>query len=152
MLAEVTQAGQSLAVPATAFRGLLDASVDLNELLLRYTQSYMTQICSSAVASSTGHMERRVARWLLMAADRLDSAEVPVTHDMIARALGVRRPGVTVATHRLEGERVIRASRGKVVITDRGRLRQLAGHSYGLAESEYNKTIGSVQHLHHPQH
>ena len=58
--------------------------------------------------------------------------------------LGVRRPGVTVATHMLEGEKMIRATRGAITVLDREKLKRKANGSYGLAESEYERLIGST--------
>ena len=64
-------------------------------------------------------LEERLARWLLMANDRLDSNEIPLTHEFLSLMLGVRRAGVTIALHYLEQRGVIQLSRGQIVILDR---------------------------------
>jgi hypothetical protein len=56
--------------------------------------------------------------------------------------LGVRRPGVTVALHVLEGMQVIRARRGMISVLDREKLEELADDAYGLSESEYTRLMG----------
>jgi hypothetical protein len=73
--------------------------------------------------------------------DGSDSHEIELTHEFLAMMLCVRRPGVTVATHILEGQGTIRAKRGRITILDRPKLVDLAGDCYGLAEAEYERVI-----------
>jgi CRP-like cAMP-binding protein len=68
--------------------------------------------------------------WLLMANDRLDGDEIPLTHEFLSLMLGVRRAGVTVALNYLEHRGVIRLSRGRIVITDRTGLKASANGAY----------------------
>jgi hypothetical protein len=88
-------------------------------------------------------IEARLARWLLMCHDRAASDELSMTHEFLAGMLSVRRPGLTVATHVLEGDGLIRATRGRIVIRDRAGLEKLADGTYGPAEVEYERLIGS---------
>ena len=81
-------------------------------------------------------VEARLARLLLMVADRLDSSDLRLTHDRIALMLGCRRAGVTMSLHLLEGEHAIRATRAHIRLLDRARLRDLAGASYHGARRE----------------
>ena len=76
--------------------------------------------------------------------DRIDGATVAMTHEFLALVLGVRRPGVTVALHILEGKGLIRASRGQITIINRQGLELEAGGSYGQAESEYNRLMTDI--------
>ena len=55
----------------------------------------MVQTVHTAIANARGKIEQRLARWLLMAHDRIDGDELPLTHEFLALMLGVRRPGVT---------------------------------------------------------
>ena len=57
--------------------------------------------------------------------------------------LGVRRPGVTVATHVLEGGGLIKAMRSRIRVLDRERLQELADNAYELAEAEYERVVGA---------
>lgn len=99
---------------------------------------------STAQCNADYTVEERLARWLLMCHDRADGDEIAITHDHMALMLSVRRPGVTVATHMLEGEGIIRARRGLITIIDREKLKGRANGSYGMAEAEYERLIGSV--------
>jgi CRP-like cAMP-binding protein len=83
-----------------------------------------------------------LARWLLMAHDRLDDDDVPLTHEFLSVMLGVRRPGVTVALDMLEKDGLIRAKRGTVVILNRTGLRKISNGAYGAAEAEYRRLFG----------
>jgi DNA-binding transcriptional regulator YhcF (GntR family) len=76
-----------------------------------------------------------------MSHDRLDNDDVPLTHEFLALMLGVRRAGVTTGLHILEGERIIKASRGHIRVLDRSKLEEKAGDSYGTPEAEYRRVI-----------
>jgi len=74
--------------------------------------------------------DERLARWLLMAADRSDGNELHLTHEFLAIMLGVRRAGVTIALGFLEGRALIRIGRGKITILDRPALVKLSNGAY----------------------
>ena len=128
-------------VPAEILRRQFEASPGLRGLLLRYVQTMLYQTAMTALANGHSKLEERLARWLLMTHDRVDGADVRLTHEFLAVMLGVRRPGVTEAMHLLEGRGLIRANRGHVVILNREGLEAQANGSYGAAESEYRRLI-----------
>lgn len=114
--------GHGFRIAAEDLRAASDKSPSLHYFLLRYCNKLNMQISLTAVANSQCSVPERVARWLLMVHDRIEGDRFPITHDRLAEALGVRRPGVTVAFHELEGEKLIRCQRGTVVIVDRAGL------------------------------
>jgi CRP-like cAMP-binding protein len=122
-------------------RQAMDQSASLRALLLLYVQVFLMQTAETAHANARFKLENRLARWILMSADRL-GPEIALTHDYLSYMLGVRRPGVTEALHVLEGERLIKSRRGLVVIRDRAGLETQAGRSYGAPETEYERLIG----------
>lgn len=138
----VQKPGTFVRIKADTFLEAVEASRDLSRLLLRYVHAYIIQVSSTLVAGSTLNVEQRLARWLLMAQDRADQNQISLTHEFLSMMLGVRRPGVTVATHVLEGQHAIKAARGTITITDREKLKALVGDSYGVAEAEYERIIG----------
>lgn len=79
-------------------------------------------------------IEERLARWLLMAHDRVEGDNLALTHEFLARMLGVRRPGVTVALKRLENSGLVSARRGGILIVDRTGLEASANGAYVSAE------------------
>jgi hypothetical protein len=119
----------------------IDASESLRKLLLRYVHVFQLQVGQTAYANARYNVEERLARWILMSADRLGSP-LSLTHDFLSLMLGVRRPSVTDATHILEGERLIKASRGTIEIIDRAGLAKRSNGCYGVSEAEYERLIG----------
>lgn len=123
-------------------RAAMDQSGSLRALLMRYVQTTIVQIAHGAVSNAHHRMEARLARWLLMCRDRVDSDEIRLTHEFMAMMVGVQRSGVTVTLHILEGCGAIRSKRGRVIILDREKLEELAGDAYGAPEAEYRRLIG----------
>lgn len=134
--------GTWLRVGADALAEAMRRGTALRGLLMRYVQTFLLTLGQTALANGTHTTQERLARWLLMCHDRLDGDDLPLTHDLLSLMLAAHRPGVTVAVHALEGARMIRARRGVITVLDRGKLRQVAGGTYGVAEAEYERLIG----------
>jgi CRP-like cAMP-binding protein len=126
--------GHGHCVRVGALRQAIDNSVTLHRSMLRYAHAFLEQATRTAVANGRSKVEERLARWLLMADDRIDSDELPLTHEFLAMMLGVRRPGVTVAVQQLEKAGVIARRRGRIVITDRKALEKLSNGTYVPAD------------------
>jgi len=91
------------------------------------------------LANGRGKLEDRLARWLLMAHDRVDGDRLVLTHEFLVIMLGVRRPGVTIALYLLEAHGVTQASRGIISIVDRQGLEENANGAYGAPEAEFQR-------------
>ena len=126
------------------FRDAFGRSNSLLKLMLRFAQVMLVQVSYTALSNAVHEVEQRLARWLLMTHDRSYSDDLPVTHEYLSIMLGVRRPSITGAMHRLEGEKLIQADRGCVTIRNRTALETLAGDSYGKPEAEYRRLIGPL--------
>jgi CRP-like cAMP-binding protein len=113
-------------------------------LLLRYTQSLITQMAQTAVCNRHHALEQQLCRWLLLSLDRLESSELKMTQELIANMLGVRREGVTEAAGRLQKQGVIRYSRGKITVLDRARLEKLSCECYGVVKKESDRLLGLI--------
>lgn len=138
----VQHSGEVLGIDAVSFCAAVDHSATLRRLMLRYLQTKLVQARHTAYVNGAFNMDVRLARWLLMCHDRLDSDEIVVTHEFISLMLGVQRSGATLAVQTLEGNGLIKASRGRITVRDRDRLVALADSSYGAAEAEYARLIG----------
>ena len=136
--------GHAMRISAADLCAALAASPALRRLLGRYMQSFMTQVGSTAYANAELTIEARLARWILMYQDRLGQDDLPITHEFLSLMLRARRPGVTEATHVLEGAGAIRAQRGQITVLDREKLEDMAGDSYGSAEAEYERLIAQA--------
>ncbi len=134
-------AGEGFAIETSALMGAVESSASLRAALARFTHVLMMQTVSTVYANAHFTVEQRLARWLLMTHDRVDGDDLRLTHDFLAMMLCVRRPGVTVATHVLEGVGAIRAKRALITVLDRDKLTQIAGEGYGLAEAEYDRLL-----------
>jgi CRP-like cAMP-binding protein len=134
--------GEGFRIGAERLRILMQLSPRLHDVLLRYVQVVLIQAEQTALANGRFSIERRLARWILMCHDRIDGDELNFTHELLSIMLGVRRPGVTVATHVLEGAKMIKATRGRLTVLSREKLEEAAGGSYGIPEGEYERLIG----------
>ncbi len=113
----------------------------LQDMLLRYTQSLMTQISQTAVCNRHHNVEQRLCRWLLMSMDRLPSNKLNTTQELIARMLGVRREGVTEAARHLQEEGMISYSRGRITILDRPKLERWVCECYAVVKNETDRLL-----------
>lgn len=136
--------GEALRIPSPDLRALMNDSRTLREHLQKYAHVFMIQIAATALADGRYDVEQRLARWLLMCQDRLGD-ELPLTHDFLAIMLGVRRPSVTDALHKLEGNLAIKAERGMITVKSRDILLETAGDSYGIPEAEHRRLITQQQ-------
>jgi CRP-like cAMP-binding protein len=133
--------GEAYRIGAADLLACCDASPGLRTILLRSVQALTLQAAETAQANAVHTLSVRLARWLLLCRDRAEDDDMVVTHEIMSIMLGVRRPGITVATQVLEGHRLIRARRGRVTVLDRPGLEALAGSSYGMAEAEYEALL-----------
>jgi CRP-like cAMP-binding protein len=138
----VQSAGRSQCIKAADLRQAMQKSASLRDGLLRFVQAFMTQTAYTALANGQAKITERLARWLLMAQDRLDGNELALTHEFLALMLCVQRPGVTMAMNLLESRGFVRAKRGIVIVIDRAGLKALADGLYGIPEAEYRRLIG----------
>src|SRR5262245_11787987 len=133
--------GDGVCLPAQALRKLMQANRSLRLSLLRYVHAFVMQTIHTALANTKGKVEQRLARWLLMAHDRLPGDDLRLTHEFLALMLGVRRAGVTLALHQLQSAGQITITRGAIVIVDRPGLEQSAGGFYGVPERELERLL-----------
>ncbi len=131
----VQMPGDGLRIATEDLLDAIEQSSSLRFHLMRGVQALMDQMAQTAFANAVCTIEIRLARWLLMFRDRAEGDELIITHDFLAEALGVRRPGVSVATQILEGHHLIRAKRGRITILNRTGLEALVGESYRGTEA-----------------
>jgi CRP-like cAMP-binding protein len=138
----VQSAGEMLGITTEALCAAVEQSASLHKMLLRSIQVQITQTSQTAYANATQTIDVRLARWLLMCHDRLDGDDLRITHEFLSLMLGAQRSSTTLAIQALEGNRLIKARRGKITILDRKAMEQVADDGYGLPEAEYARLIG----------
>jgi CRP-like cAMP-binding protein len=120
-------------------------SEGLRALMLKWAQGFMIQTAQTALANGRAKLEQRLARWLLMAHDRMIGDAVPLTHEFLAVMLGVRRAGVTVAIHGFERRGLVTTRRGQLTVANRTGIEQIAGSFYGTPEAELRRLLGDKE-------
>jgi len=133
-------AGRRLA--AAKLQAFMEGSATLRRALLNYCHAFYVQASHTALANGRSKLEERLARWLLMAHDRVDGDELTLTHEFLSIMLGVRRPGVTIGLSLLVNRGVIQSRRGVISIVDRGELEATANGAYGTPEAEFQRLFG----------
>lgn len=111
----------------------------LPRALLGYTQALIAHIGQIAVCNRHHSLDQQLCRWILTSSDRLTSNELMVTHETIARMLGVRREGVTRAATKLRDAGLIDYSRGRISIINRKHLEFGACECHSVIRRVYEK-------------
>lgn len=118
---------------------------DFLNLMLRYTQSLITQMAQTAVCNRHHSIDQQLCRWLLLSLDRLPGNELIMTQELIANMLGVRREGVTEAAGKLDRMGVITYKRGHIQVLDRKQLESLSCECYGVVKAESDRLLPKSQ-------
>ncbi len=134
-LREVMQiGGNGFRLKIRDFKKTLDSTPHLQRILERYTMMLGLHVAQTAACNRLHDINRRLARWLLMAHDRVDSGMLRITHDFLATMLGTDRPSVSVAAGFFQRMNIITYSRGAVKILDRGALEDQACECYAIIQ------------------
>jgi CRP-like cAMP-binding protein len=134
--------GKGLCIASTELRKATQTSVSLRDSLLKFVQAFGVQTTRTAICNAQSRLDVRLARWLLMAHDRIGDDTLQLTHEFLSLMLGVRRPGVTEALHALREQGLISYGRGQIAVKDRKEMERMAGEACGTPEAEYRRLIG----------
>jgi CRP-like cAMP-binding protein len=142
-LRAVVQApGEAYRVAAEDLHRGLRTSAPLRHVLLGYVQALLVQSAYIGLCNARHSVERRVRRWLLLAHFAVNGDDIRVTHQLIAKLLGVRRPSVTVRLAELEREGAVRQQRGCVTVVDGALLATGACECHRIVTGEFRKVLG----------
>lgn len=141
-LREIVQiAGEGFRISVRALQETLQSFPQLNSQLTRYAVLHGMQVSQTAACNRLHDIRQRLARWLLMAQDRVGSPLLQITHDFLATMLGTDRPSVSLAAGFLQKQQAISYLRGAVQILNRKRLESLACECYAVM-SQFNGSLG----------
>jgi CRP-like cAMP-binding protein len=118
------------AMSTDAFREEMDRREAFYDLLTRYAQALVGFIMQSTACNAIHSVEQRLARWLLLAQDRVGKREFPLTQEFVAMMLGASRPTVTIVAGTLQNAGLITYHRGHVTIVDREKLEAASCECY----------------------
>jgi CRP-like cAMP-binding protein len=116
-----------------AFRREMDRRGAFHELMAHFAQALFGFVAQSTACNAIHSVEQRLARWLLMAQDRMGSDEFPLTQEFVAMMLGASRPTVTVVAGTLQKAGLIKYRHGRVTIVDRETLEAASCECYRAA-------------------
>lgn len=111
--------GPALRIRFDHLQRMLDVCPTLQRLCMGSVKALMEQTMQTAACNARNTIAERCVRWLLMTHDRIDGDELPITHEVLAGLLAVRRAGVTVVVAGLQDAGLVRVNRGRITILDR---------------------------------
>ena len=133
--------GDGFRVEIGALQNTLGSAPHLQLMLSRYVAIRGMQVAQTAACNRLHDIGQRLARWLLMTQDRVDSGSLPLTHDFLATMLGTDRPTLSLAAGALQKRKLIEYTRGAVEIVNRKRLENSACECYGVIR-QYDGELG----------
>ncbi len=139
--AVVQIAGDGFQVEVDALRKILSSSPLFQNALTRCAVIRGMQVAQTAACNRLHDIDQRLARWLLMSQDRVDSEWLPITHDFLATMLGAGRPSVSLAAASLQTKGMIEYPRGAVRILNRKGLESSACECYAAIQ-QFNCELG----------
>ena len=128
--------GTAMRMSSARFLKEFRRSSALQRALFKFTDTLMIQISQTAACNRFHIVEARLARWLLMTAERMASVEFHLTHEFLADMLGVRREGVTVAASALQQRKLISYRRGDITIVDTPGLEAASCSCYRYVQAQ----------------
>ncbi len=129
--------GTALRISTEDLTAVLAERPQIREHMLRYVQALIAQNTQSVLCAARHEINQRLARWLLLANDRVQSDVLYITHELLAASLGVRRASITNALLQFEAEGLVQKTRGAVRVTDRVGLEGRACDCYGVVRDAY---------------
>jgi CRP-like cAMP-binding protein len=141
MTALVQVGGRAIRIKARDFQQAISADRVFAAALGRYAQSFSVMLALSAVCYATHVVEQRCAKWLLMAHDRVRTDVFPLTQELLAQMLGVRRSTVSEVAERMQHDGLIRYRQGRMTILDRPGLEELTCPCYGVERRQIDDIL-----------
>jgi CRP-like cAMP-binding protein len=138
--------GRALRIDVDDLLSLVKKNSELERILLGYVQATLIHSSQLVACNSRHCLTQRLARWLLVAQDRLNTNDIPLTHHYISLALAVRRAGVTTAIGEMERTGVTRRSRGHLVILDNKKLEAMSCDCHRVIRSAHERSLSASSH------
>jgi len=144
----VQVAGDPIGVMSVdAFKRELERRGAFYDLITRYSQAFVSLLMQSVACNGLHSAEERCCRWLLMTHDRIAQDEFPLTHEILAVMLGVRRPTVTLVMADLTRRGIISHVRGHIRIADRAGLEAASCECYRTVKMTFDRLIPASDRL-----
>jgi CRP-like cAMP-binding protein len=145
--ASVQIAGRFSVISAERLELAANQHPEIKDLAFRYTEAQWAEAQQIAACNAVHTADARLCRWLLQAAERVDYGDVPLTQEMLADMLGVRRTTVTLLAQELQERGIVSYSRGHIKVIDRTALEQRACECYRVLKSDtFLRKFGIADH------
>ncbi len=135
--------GEALRMGEDALREEASRDSQLRRLLILYHSAFLVQVSQAVACNGLHSIHQRCCRWLLMTHDRAQSDVFPMTHELLAELLGVRRSSVSEVLQQIQEEELIHYSRGKFTVLDREGLKIGACECYTRINEEFERVFGA---------
>jgi CRP-like cAMP-binding protein len=135
--------GTALRVSAAAFREFLGTSEPLRNMLMQYAQLILLQSCQLGACNGQHSVRQRLGRWLLLARDSLEAARIAMSHQALARLMGVRRATISECLGEMEARGAVRTGRRLIEITDAAALESMSCDCYRAIRRERQRLLGT---------
>jgi hypothetical protein len=142
--AAVSTGGQGYRLNNQSMMEEFNRSGSMMRLMLRYIQSFITQISQTAVCNRHHSVEQQLCRWLLLTLDRQPANELTITQELIAGMLGVRREGITEIAGNLQRSGLISYRRGHITVLNRTGLEAHACECYQVVKKEHHRLLNEA--------
>jgi CRP-like cAMP-binding protein len=136
--------GEAARIAASQFEEAVRESTAIRDLVVRYNGLVLAQVQQSVACNALHHLEARLCRWLLDAHDCVDGDAIPLTQELIAQLLGVRRTTLTVVARALQSTGMIRYRRGLILIVNRSALEQSACECYSVVKRHADNLFSNI--------
>jgi CRP-like cAMP-binding protein len=137
----VQGSGKGYRIAAPLLRKIFLEGGELQRLINNFIYLQLIQISQSVLCNRLHELETRLARWLMMSADRMESDQLQLTQEFLAQMLGVQRSTVTVAAGVLQRGGMIEYRRGKILILNRAMLKEAACECYHVVDAGFEKLL-----------
>src|ERR1700738_2705687 len=134
--------GEALRMAEDVLREEVSRDSPLRRLLVLYHTAFLTQVSQAVACNGLHSVHQRCCRWLLMTQDRAHSDVFPMTHELLAEMLGVRRSTVSEVLEPLKEQGLIRYSRGKLTVLDQQGLKAGSCECYRRINEEFDRLFG----------
>ena len=135
--------GEALAVGGDVLRREFKRGGELQDLVLCFTHTLVTQIAQAVLCNHFHTTEERLSRWLLATRDRIEGDTFLLTHEELSHMLGTPRTGVSKAAGALQDAGLIRYKRGKIMILNRKGLERAACDCYRVISEETKRFVAA---------
>jgi CRP-like cAMP-binding protein len=131
--------GSGFRISAQKLKEEFDRPGELRNVLQKYMVANLVQSSQGAACNRLHAIQERLARWILTCHDRVQSDEMPLTHEFLGQMLGSPRTTVTLAAGMLHTAGLIDYTRGRVTIKNREKLEEVACECYGTVRNEFRR-------------